>query len=288
MKEFCSTQVGGTEFRWGEKTYVMGIINMTPDSFSGDGLGNNVDAAVLQALRMEKEGADLIDVGGESTRPKGATYGAGAEAISAEEELHRVLPVIRALKKALTIPISIDTYKAEVAERAIAEGAALINDVWGLRRDSRLAEVAAASSVPLVITHNKENHDYADFVPEVFEGLRRSIEIAVTAGVQEENIIIDPGIGFGKTAEHNLELLRHLEDFKKAFRYPLLLGTSRKNFIGLVLGGLLPEDRVEGTMATIAVAITHGVDIVRVHDVKEAVRTCRMTDAIMRGWVRED
>ena len=280
--------IGGKEFQWGERTYVMGVLNMTPDSFSGDGLEHDVEAAVARALVMQEEGADIIDVGGESTRPAGITYGEGARAVSVEEELARVLPVIKRLKEVLGISISIDTYKAEVARQAVATGASLINDVWGLKRDPELAKVAAETRVPLVVMHNQEGYEYGDLISDVLEGLRHSVEIAIAAGVPKDRIIVDPGIGFGKTAEHNLEILRHLEDFKKELDYPLLLGTSRKSFIGRVLGGLSPHERIEGTAATIAVAITKGADMVRVHDVKQMARVCRMSDAIMRGWVPRD
>lgn len=230
-------KIGNKEFQWGERTYVMGVINMTPDSFSGDGLERDVEAAVERALAMQQDGADIIDVGGESTRPAGVTYGKGAAVVSAEEELRRVLPVIRRLKAVLTIPISIDTYKARVAQKAVAEGASLINDVWGLTRDPDLAEVVAEARVPVVLMHNQEGYEYRDLMPDVLKGLRQSIEIARAAGVPEDHIIVDPGIGFGKTAEHNLEILRHLEYLKHELKQPLLIGASRKSFIGTVLGG---------------------------------------------------
>ncbi|MBI4225260.1 MAG: dihydropteroate synthase [Candidatus Sungbacteria bacterium] len=281
-------KIGNKEFQWGERTYVMGVINMTPDSFSGDGLAQNIEAAVDLALAMQQDGADIIDVGGESTRPAGAVYGKGAESVSAEEELRRVLPVIRRLKEVLTIPVSIDTYKAEVARKAVAEGASLINDVWGLKRDPELAKVAVETGVALVVMHNQEGYAYGDLISEVLQGLRHSVEIALAAGVPEDHIIVDPGIGFGKTAEHNLEILRRLEYVKKELNRPLLLGASRKSFIGTVLGGLPPDERVEGTAATLAIAIAKGADMVRVHDVKQMARVCRMSDAIVRGWIADD
>lgn len=280
--------IGGREFQWGKRTYVMGVMNMTPDSFSGDGLERDVEAAVERALAMEQDGADIIDVGGESTRPAGITYGKGAEPVSAEEELRRVLPVIRRLKEVLAIPISIDTYKSKVARKAVAEGASLINDVWGLKRDPGLAHVAAQAQVPLVVTHNRTGYEYRDLMADVLQGLRQSIEIARSAGVPEDRVIVDPGIGFGKMAEHNLEVLRRLGYLKHELKLPLLIGTSRKSFIGAVLGGLPPDERIEGTAATVAIAIAKGADIVRVHDVKQMARVCRMTDAIVRGWMPND
>jgi dihydropteroate synthase len=285
-QDLHTTYIGGHAFRWSERTYIMGVINMTPDSFSGDGLGDNVDAAVQRALAMQADGADIIDIGGESTRPPGAVYGAGGKPVPAEEELRRVLPVIHRLATVLQIPISIDTYKAEVARVAISAGASLINDVWGLQRDPTLARVAAELGMPIVLTHNQAGYAYHDLIAEVVTELQDSVEMAVTAGVPAEHIIVDPGIGFGKQAEHNLEILRHIDEFKSALGYPVLLGTSHKPLIGLVLGDLPTHERVEGTASTVAVAIMKGVDIVRVHDVKQMVRVARMTDAIVRGWRR--
>lgn len=277
------TQIGGTIFHWGRGAYVMGILNVTPDSFSGDGVGHDVDQAVQQALAMEAAGADIIDVGGESTRPAGKLYGEGATYVPADEELQRVLPVIRVLSQRLTIPISIDTYKAEVARQAIEAGAALINDVWAAQRDPAIARVAAAAAVPIVLNHNQQGYAYDDVMSDVVSALRACIEQVRQAGVPDANIIVDPGIGFGKNRQHNLTLLRRLDEFKAAFNHPLLVGTSRKGFIGEVLGGVPPQDRVEGTAATVAVAIVKGADIVRVHDVPEMVRVARMTNAIVYG-----
>lgn len=264
----------------------MGVINMTPDSFSGDGLRDDVDAAVQRALAMQAAGEDIIDIGGESTRPPGAVYGAGGQPVPAAEEVRRVLSVIRRLAEVLQIPISIDTYKAEVARVAIHAGPSLINDVWGLQRDPTLARVAAECGIPMVLTHNQAGYAYHDLLTEVATGLQDAVAWAVTAGVATEHLIVDPWIGFGKQAEHNLELLRHLDALKSALGYPMVLGTSHKSFIGLVLGDVPPHDRVEGTAATVAVAIMQGVDIVRVHDAQRMVRVARMTDAIVRGWRR--
>ena len=266
---------GNLGFAWGKRTYVMGIINVTPDSFSGDGLGHDVEAALEQALRFQDEGADIIDVGGESTRP-------GSTPVTVEEEKRRVIPVIRLLASRLDVPVSVDTYKREVAREALAAGAAVINDVWGLKRDPALADLAAREGAPIVLMHNQQGLDYSDLVPEVLASLRSSLRQALEAGVPSENVVLDPGLGFGKRPEHNLELLRRLAELK-ALGLPLLVGTSRKSTIGLVLD-LPVEERLEGTAATVALAIANGADIVRVHDVKAMTRVARMSDAIVRGW----
>ena len=251
----------------------MGILNVTPDSFSGDGLGNDVDAALAQARRFIEEGADIIDIGGESTRPDSST-------LSAEEELRRVLPVVERLAAEVDVPISIDTYKAEVARRAIDAGANMINDVWGLRQDPALAQLAAAHNVPLVITANQRDMEYDDILQAVVDSLVSGVNTALSAGVAWENIIIDPGLGFGKTLEGNLEVLRRLGELRSIGR-PILLGTSRKSMIGGVLG-LPPEQRLEGTAATVAIGIANGADIIRVHDVLQMKRVARMADAVVR------
>lgn len=271
-----TTVCGPTEFRWGSRTYVMGIINVTPDSFSGDGLAGDVEAALRQARRFVEEGADILDVGGESTRP-------GATPVGLEEELRRVIPVIERLAAELAVPISVDTYKPEVARRAVQAGARMINDVWGVRPETSMAELAAELAVPLIIMHNKTEPRYEDFMAEVIASLRTALERAQAVGVPWEQLIIDPGFGFGKLPEHNLELLRRLDEFRALGR-PILIGTSRKSTIGRVLGGLPVEERLEGTAATVAIAIAHGADMVRVHDVKAMVRVARMSDAIVRGW----
>ncbi len=266
---------GKLGFAWGKRTYVMGIINVTPDSFSGDGLGYDAEAALEQALRFQDEGADIIDVGGESTRP-------GSTPVTVEEEKRRVIPVIRLLASRLDVPVSVDTYKREVAREALAAGAAVINDVWGLKRDPALADLAAREGAPIVLMHNQQGLDYSDLVPEALASLRASLRQALEAGVPSENVVLDPGLGFGKRPEHNLELLRRLAELK-ALGFPLLVGTSRKSTIGLVLD-LPVEERLEGTAATVALAIANGADIVRVHDVKAMTRVARMSDAIVRGW----
>lgn len=252
----------------------MGVLNLTPDSFSGDGLGQDVEAAMAQARRLVKEGADILDVGGESTRPESSPT-------AVEEELRRVIPVIERLVAEISVPVSIDTCKSEVARHALDAGARMINDVWGLRRDPELAQVAAEAGVPIVIVANQRETTYKEIVPEVIDSLRKGMKLAMDAGVAWENIIVDPGIGFGKTLEGNLELIRRLGELRSLER-PILLGTSRKSMIGLVLD--LPVDqRLEGTAATVALGIANGADMVRVHDVLPMVRVSRMTDAIVRG-----
>ncbi len=273
-------------FEWGRRTFVMGIVNVSPESFSGDGV-TDVDAAVMQALRFVEEGADVLDVGGQSTRPRySASVEAGGaasgyEELSVEEELERVLPVIKGIARVCDVPISVDTYKVAVAEAAIEAGARIINDVWGLKKDAGLAAVAAKYEVPLILMHNQPEPGYTRLIPDIVASLRRSVATAVEAGVEKDRIIIDPGFGFGKTVEHNLEVLRRLGEIKSALGLPLLLGTSRKSTIGRVLD-LPVDDRVEGTAATVALGIAQGADIVRVHDVKEMARVARMTDAVVR------
>ena len=282
--ELVPTCIGERQFCWGERTYIMGVINLTPDSFSGDGLGEDVEAAVALGLAFQEQGADVIDVGGESTRPAGPVYGAGALPVAEQEEIRRVIPVIERLRDALSIPVSIDTYKASVARRAVEAGATMINDVWALKRDPDMARVAAETGVALVLVHNQHGVEYRDMLREVVSDLRQSVEVAQAAGVAREQIIVDPGIGFGKTAQDNLRLLRRLDEFKSVMGRPLLVGTSRKSTISQVLGGLPADQRVEGTAATVALAIAKGADIVRVHDVQAMTRVARMSDAIVRGW----
>ena len=265
----------GEPLVWGPRTYVMGIINLTPDSFSGDGLGSDVSVAVEQALRFEAEGADFIDVGAESTRP-------GHESVTAEEELERLMPALEAMVSRVNLPVSVDTSKAVVAQTAVAAGAAIINDQWGLKSEPEIAIVAAQTGAGLILMHNQKGRHYNDLIPDISSSLSASAKTALDAGVPKGNIIFDPGSGFGKTPDHNLEILNRLREFT-SLGYPLLLGTSRKSTIGMVLD-LAVEERVEGTAATVALAIAAGVDIVRVHDVRHMVRVCRMSDAVVRGW----
>jgi dihydropteroate synthase len=271
--------IGKREFVWGVHTFVMGVINVTPDSFSGDGLGTDIEAAIAQGLRFEAEGADILDVGGESTRP-------GSEGISAEEEMRRVLPVIERLARQTATPISIDTAKAEVASAALEAGAVMLNDVWGLRHDPQMPGVVARFGVPAVVMHNQRGRPFHDVIGDIREGLEVSIALAAAAGVPRERLIVDPGFGFGWKEEHNLEMLRRLAELK-ALRLPILVGTSRKSTIGAVLS-LPVEERLFGTAASVALAIANGADIVRVHDAKEMLQVCRVADAVVRGWRPEE
>lgn len=284
--------VQGHNFRWGSRTYVMGIINVTPDSFSGDGLrqaDDFVEAALDQARRFAAAGADILDVGGESTRP-------GSEPVGAVEESARVLPVVRAFAGEINLPVSIDTYKAEVAEAALDAGAVIINDVWGFKADPEMAPLAAEKEVPVILMHNRSTPKsaevqarlggrytgvgYDDLIEDIKRELLESVEIARQAGVRDANIILDTGIGFGKTIEQNLELLNRTDEIRE-LGFPILIGSSRKSFIGYTLD-LPPDQRTEGTAATVAIAIARGADIIRVHDVEVMSRVARMTDAIVR------
>ena len=271
---------------WGQRTHVMGIINVTPDSFSGDGIIHEtmmMEDVVAQSIALARqfvaEGATMIDVGGESTRPH-----TSADSLAIEQELARVLPVIEALYKALPedVMISVDTYHAEVARQALDAGACIINDIWGLQRDSAMATLASERGVPVVLMANMRGFQKREIVSDVLRFLASSIERALAAGVAWERLIVDPGIGFGTTPEENLMLLRRLGELRALGR-PILLGTSRKSTIGLVLGGLPPSERIEGTAATVALGIAQGADIVRVHDVHEMMRVVKMSDAIVRG-----
>lgn len=252
----------------------MGILNVTPDSFSDGGLYNTVEAAVQRARQMVDEGADLIDIGGESTRP-------GHTKISASEEISRVLPIIREVAQAVRVPLSIDTYKAETAEKAVKAGAGIINDVWGAKADPDIARVAAQYNVPIVLMHNREHTRYSDIMADMIRELKESIEIARRAGVSDEQIILDPGIGFAKTYEQNLEVMRRLDELT-ALGYPVLLGTSRKSFIARTLD-LPVHERVEGTGATVCLGIEKGCCMIRVHDVQPIKRMATMMDAMLRG-----
>ena len=268
--------------RRGQRTLVMGVLNVTPDSFSDGGLFLMPKSAVDHARRMADEGADIIDIGGESTRP-------GAEELSPEEELARVIPIINAIAESIPVPISIDTYKARVARQALEAGAAMVNDISALTFDSEMASTVAELDVPVCLMHIKgtprdmqQNPVYVDVAREVRMWLAERAAAAERAGIRRENILVDPGFGFGKRPEHNLELLRRLRDIV-SLGYPVVSGWSRKSTIGKVLGGLPPEDRLEGTAATVALSIANGAAIVRVHDVKQMARVARMSDAVVRG-----
>ncbi|BFH71765.1 MAG: dihydropteroate synthase [Paenibacillus dendritiformis] len=267
-------------YRWangaltlGQRTLIMGILNVTPDSFSDGGRYNRVDAALRHAEEMLEAGADIIDIGGESTRP-------GHQPVGQEEELERVMPVIEALRRELPqAPISVDTYKAEVARQALEAGAHIINDIWGCKKEPEMAHVAARYGCPLILMHNRPERRYERFVEEVKADLLESVELAIAAGVKDDQIWLDPGIGFAKTGEDNLVLMSHLDELC-ALGYPVLLGTSRKKFIRDTLQ--LPiDDVVEGTAATVALGIAQGCQIVRVHDVASIARTARMCDAVL-------
>ena len=262
-------------FDFSQKTYVMGILNVTPDSFSDGGKFFDEHSAVKQALRMVKEGADIIDIGGESTRP-------GSKPVSVKEEITRVVPVISALAEKVRVPISIDTCKAKVADEAVSAGASMINDISGLRFDKGMAGIAAKHKVPVVIMHiqgtpgnMQKNPVYKALIPEIMDYLREGIDIALRAGVHEDMIILDPGIGFGKTVEHNLEIINRLDEFK-GFEKPILLGPSRKSFIGTLLGDLPVNERLEGTASAIAIGISNGANIIRVHDIREMVKVSKI------------
>ena len=265
----AAPRCGDIEFRWGERTYVMGILNLSPDSFSGDGLGDDIEAAVAQAKGLVVDGADIIDVGGESTRP-------GSQPVSADDELRRVIPVIERLAGELSVPLSIDTYKSAVASRAVKAGAGMINDVWGLKRDAGLARVAAEAGVPIILVSNQQDTGCYDIIAEVISSLEKSIKQAMEAGVGWHNIIIDPGVGFGKSVEQNLEVIHRLTELRFMNR-PILLGTSRKFMRSQPFG-----QRLEATAATVVIGIANGADMVRVHDVRQMVRVCRMSDAVIR------
>ncbi|OPZ88724.1 MAG: Dihydropteroate synthase [Firmicutes bacterium ADurb.Bin419] len=257
----------------GEKTYIMGILNVTPDSFSDGGKYNNLESALKRAKQMIENGADIIDVGGESTRP-------GHHTVDAIEEINRVVPVIEVLAKELNVPVSVDTSKAVVADKALEAGAHIVNDVWGLQKDTEIAEVIAKHNAGVVMMHNQESREYKELMGDIIKFLRRSVEIAEKAGIRRENMVVDPGIGFGKNLDHNLEVMRKLKELS-SLNLPVLIGTSRKSLIGNILD-LPVEDRLEGTSATVTLAIANGADFVRVHDVREIARVVRMTDAMVR------
>ena len=256
------------------KTLIMGILNVTPDSFSDGGRYNESERAIMRARELVEHGADILDIGGESTRP-------GAEKVSLEMELERVIPIIKAISKEVQVPISIDTYKAEVAKQAIQAGAHIINDVWGAKGDPDMPAVAAELQVPIILMQNRKERNYQQLIPDMISDLFDSITLVKRAGVKDENIILDPGIGFAKTFEDNLNVMQQLEHFH-TLGYPLLLGTSRKRFIGHVLD-LPAEERMEGTGATVCLGIQKGCQIVRVHDVKQIARMAKMMDAMLAG-----
>ena len=263
----------------GQETKIMGILNATPDSFSDGGQYEDTQSALNHGIQMIKEGADIIDVGGESTRP-------GSEPVDAKQEIRRVIPVIDTLKKYINKPLSIDTYKAEVAEAAIEAGANMVNDVWGLQKDPEMAAVIAHHQVPVVIMHNQDSTVYdKDILESMIDYFNRSLEIAKAAGIKRDQIILDPGIGFGKNLKQNQEVMDRLEELH-IFKLPILLGISRKSIIGMSLD-LPPHERIEGTIALNALGISKGVDIIRVHDVKENLRGARMMDAIVRRYYEQ-
>ena len=264
--------IGNTTFDE-DKTYVCGILNVTPDSFSDGGKFNKLDAALYHAEEMIEEGAMLIDIGGESTRP-------GYTMISDEEEIERVVPVIEALKSRFDVPLSLDTYKSKVAKAGIESGIDLINDIWGLKYDKAMAKVVADSGLPICIMHNRDNTDYTDFMTDVVSDLKESVDMAITAGIERDKLILDPGVGFAKNLEQNIIVMKELERLN-CFKLPILLGTSRKSVIGLTLD--LPKDeRVEGTLVTTVLAVIKGCMFVRVHDVKENIRTIKMAEALLK------
>ena len=268
-------RIGTHEFNVKENTYIMGILNVTPDSFSDGGKFHGIDAALKRAEQMKREGAAILDIGGESTRP-------GYTPVSAEEEMERVLPVISAIKQRLDIPISVDTYKSTVAKAAILEGADLINDIWGLKHDEDMASVIAQSQVACCLMHNRLDMEYKNFMTDLLADLEESVGIAHKAGIARDKIILDPGVGFAKNYEQNIEVLRHL-DKVKTLGYPVLLGASRKSVIGLTLD--LPSDkRLEGTLATTVAAVQMGCSFVRVHDIKENYRALQMAQAIYKRY----
>ena len=269
-----TTKCGNMEVKWGERTYVMGIINVSPDSFSGDGLSSSA-VALKQAQRLVAEGADILDIGGETTKP-------GAAPISVEEEIQRVIPALELISSQMSVPLSIDSYKYEVARQALEAGASMINDQWCLKKETRLANLAAERGVPILLMNNLRDIDTTDIdiVSETMATLSKGMDTARGAGVPFENIIIDPGIGFLKSWKHDLEIIRWLDELK-VLKRPILLGPSRKAFIKQVLD--LPiEERVEGTAAAVAIGISKGADMVRIHDVKQIARICKMCDAILR------
>ena len=265
-------RIGNKEFDTAKHTYIMGILNVTPDCFSDGGKWNGYDAAMRHAEELLEGGTDILDIGGESTRP-------GHQQITSEEEITRTAPVIEAVKKNFDVPVSIDTYKGDVAEAALQAGADLVNDIWGFKHDAKIAAVTAKSGAACCLMHNRHEAVYDDFLEDVVSDLQESVDLAKAAGVAEDRIILDPGVGFGKTLDHNLEITNHV-DVLKRLGYPVLLGTSRKSMIGLTLD-LPVNQRLEGTLATTVIGVMRGCAFVRVHDIEENRRTIRMTEAIL-------
>jgi dihydropteroate synthase len=266
-------RIGSREFNFSEKTYIMGILNVTPDSFSDGGKFNSLNSAISRVEQMIKDGADIIDIGGESTRPNYVQ-------ISEEEEIQRVIPIVSELKKHFDTPISVDTYKSKVAKAALAAGADMINDIWGLKYDNNMAQVISSYGVPVCIMHNRKEARYDDFMTDVLNDIQESIDIGIKAGINREKLIVDPGIGFAKTYEMNLTIMNRLEQLKQ-FNLPILLGTSRKSMIGLTLDEPV-ENREEGTIATSVMGVMKGCNFVRVHNVLGNHRAIKMTEAILR------
>ena len=269
--------IGGKKVERKGHTYIMGILNVTPDSFSDGGSYTTIDKALKHAEQMIREGADIIDIGGESTR-------SGYTLLSDEEEISRVVPAIEAVKKEFDIPVSVDTYKSAVAKAAINAGADMVNDIWGLKYDPALAKVIGDANIPCCLMHNRKSPEYDRFIEDCLDDLKETLKLAQAGGIREENIILDPGVGFGKTYEHNLMVMKHLENFN-SLGYPVLLGTSRKSLIGLTLD-LPANERVEGTIATTVMGVMAGMSFVRVHDVEANRRAIQMTEAILK--VREE
>lgn len=267
-------KIGEKIFDTENRVYIMGILNVTPDSFSDGGRFQNLDAALFHAKEMVRDGAALLDVGGESTRP-------GHVKISEEEEIERTAPVIEKLKEYFDVPVSVDTYKSKVAEAALQAGADLVNDIWGLKYDEEMASVIAKAQAACCLMHNRRKAEYTELMADICQDMKESVELAKAAGIKEERIMLDPGIGFAKTYEMNLRVLKQMGELK-SLGYPLLLGTSRKSVIGLTLD-LPASDRLEGTLATTVMAVQSGYSFIRVHDVKENLRAVKMTEAILRS-----
>lgn len=276
-------RIGPATFEWGARTYIMGVINASPESFSGDGVAT-ADAAVALGEQFAREGADLLDVGGQSTRPGARKSDAGFDELEPDEEIRRVVPVLERLSRDLPqMPLSVDTYKPAVAREALAAGAHMLNDIEGLRRDPAMARLAAEHDVPVIVMHNQRGRPAGDVIATISEGLRESVRIAREAGIAAERLIVDPGFGFGWQPAQNIEMLRRLRELE-ALGLPLLIGTSRKSSIGAVLGGAPVEQRLFGTAASVALAIANGADMVRVHDVAAMKQVAAVADAVARGW----